>query len=210
MKRSRVGLHRFRILLGGRFIYVDVTQLADSIKSRLPGGESDIPRLVGVGTSGSELCERIVDSDNVPRIEVATAKYARERQERRLTIGEIPDINNPILVDDIAVSGLTLGAVSRRVEKTKQTPAAVVGMCMKSKRLNRMVGLGELKRSLVRVNIGEVFEHFPEYVALQGVVQPRIGRIQVRSILRDRIVVLPQDGTFRRITILNRRVLALC
>ena len=98
---------------------------------------------MGVGNSGSELCERIVGSDNAPRIEVATAEYARERQERRLTIGEIPDTNNPILVDDIAVSGLTLGAVSRRVEETEKTPTAIVGMCMKSKRLKKMVGLGE-------------------------------------------------------------------
>ncbi|MBP7837547.1 hypothetical protein KA021_02520 [Candidatus Saccharibacteria bacterium] len=143
MKRSRVSLNRSRRLPGGHFIYVDVTQLADSIKSRLTGGELDISRLVGVGNSGSELCERIVGSDNAPRIEVATAEYARERQERRLTIGEIPDTNNPILVDDIAVSGLTLGAVSRRVEETEKTPTAIVGMCMKSKRLKKMVGLGE-------------------------------------------------------------------
>jgi hypoxanthine-guanine phosphoribosyltransferase len=187
MKRSRVGLHRFRILLGGRFIYVDVTQLADSIKSRLPGGESDIPRLVGVGTSGSELCERIVDSDNVPRIEVATAKYARERQERRLTIGEIPDINNPILVDDIAVSGLTLGAVSRRVEKTKQTPAAVVGMCMKSKRLNRMVGLGERFMPLITY-------------ALEGGGSPPINSTRSLLAYPERLAALtkkyfPNDGT---------------
>lgn len=109
-------------------------------------------RLVGVGNSGTELCEMIAGR-KVPNVDVRTTNYKRERSERSLEVGEIPNVSAPVLIDDIAVSGLTLGQVVGNFKQAGRPTEAAVGFSMKSKRMRRLIGLGESFSSLVTYSL---------------------------------------------------------
>lgn len=109
-------------------------------------------RLVGVGNSGAQICD-LIAGFRTPRISVDTIEYCREREKRRLSVGEVPKIKAPILVDDVAVSGLTLGIVARRTELYNGSASAIVGLAMKSKRAKREVGLRERFRPLITYSL---------------------------------------------------------
>lgn len=128
---------------GGVFIYVDMELVGSRVASAIDDEERK--RLLGVGSSGAEFVKEI-DSE-ADSIGVETVRFKRERELRELEIERKDTGYKPVLVDDVAVSGLTLQQTNEALSIKAQT--AVVGMKFRSKRTTRRIGLGDTRVGLV-------------------------------------------------------------
>lgn len=78
-------------------------------------------------------------------MQVETTEFNREREKRRLSV---PEFNYcPVVVDDIAVSGLTLWFARERISPTPET--AAVGMLYKSKTTKRRSGFTDIRAGVI-------------------------------------------------------------
>jgi len=116
----------------GLFIFVETNFLAEDIQSRVKGN-----MIVGVGNSGSKLAQLVVPGS--PKIEVRTLEYSRQRDQRVLEVGDVPEAAGPMtLIDDIVVSGLTLARVAAEIGEEVD---ASVGLLYKSKSATKLAGV---------------------------------------------------------------------
>lgn len=134
--------------LGGRFICVDLEQLA----AKTARGICDISKenLLAVGSSGYKFAQFI--NPQVGFIEVETLRFDRERDKRSLRVSEFATEKNMVLVDDLAVSGLTLAVAAKSISPTPNM--AVVGMLFKSKTTRRLIGANDIRSGLTYTCIG--------------------------------------------------------
>lgn len=99
--------------------------------------------ILGVGTSGSDFANLV--SSGPPKLSVETIEFNRERDKRSLLVPEF--IYRPVVVDDIAVSGLTLSYARQRISPTPET--AAVGMLYRSKTTKRRSGFNDIRAGVV-------------------------------------------------------------
>lgn len=125
---------------GGRFIYVSLARLAMQLRGKLTIDERR--SIVGVGTSGSTFAGQL---QIPPSVSVETKQFEREREQRTLDV--TPLTIAPVLVDDIAVSGLTLSMARQKVLPEPTT--AAVGMLYRSRWTRRRVGIDDLRAGIV-------------------------------------------------------------
>lgn len=112
--------------------------------------EDEVTNVVGVGTSGDSFARLI--KPGAETIKVVTKRYDRVREKRELEI--VPRILDykPVLVDDVAVSGLTLSLAAQRVSPEPIT--AAVGLMLKSKTACRRIAIADLRSGLVYSRVG--------------------------------------------------------
>lgn len=126
---------------GGRFIYISLSTLANKLANQLTDQERQC--IVGIGSSGSEFADIL--STGPPRLRVETIEFNREREKRSLSVPEFSYC--PVVVDDIAVSGLTLWFARERISPTPKT--AAVGMLYKSRTTRRRSGFTDIRTGVV-------------------------------------------------------------
>jgi hypothetical protein len=88
----------------------------------------------------------------VETLGVETVAFVRERERRTLEVKPCELAYQPILIDDIAVSGLTLAVARAKVEPTPET--AVVGMLYRSRRLRRRIGTEDIRSGVTYCRLG--------------------------------------------------------
>lgn len=135
----------WRLRPGGRFICIDLDLLAVRL-----GCQFDPARLcniVAVGSSGTGFARRFAPA--CPTLPIETTAFNRQRELRQLLAEPLAFDGEPILVDDLAVSGLTLAVANRALQPAAQT--AGVGMLYGSKTTMRMIGLDDIRYGLMYV-----------------------------------------------------------
>jgi hypothetical protein len=125
--------------LGGIFICISEKQLLQLLFRRMtePFGE-----VVAVGNSSRPYATAISTKFNVSvvNLPVTTTKYSKLRQERKLDIPNIElSFANAVLIDDVAVSGLTLVTAAHKCKPFPAT-AAVGALFEASQVLDRLSG----------------------------------------------------------------------
>lgn len=126
---------------GGRFIYASLADLACRLTAMLSASEQQCT--VGVGCSGAEFAKMIQTQPLL--IPVETVTFSKERENRTLRVGAIE--YKPVLVDDIAVSGLTLALARQRLSPTPEI--AAVGMLYKSRTTRKRIGIEDIRAAVV-------------------------------------------------------------
>ncbi len=98
--------------------------------------------VITVGASANDIVRYWPEERRGTNLPVATKNETRNREARQLEAGAIETISEGpyCLVDDVAVSGLTL-AVARDAVGADAGSTAVVGMAWDSRRLRRRVGM---------------------------------------------------------------------
>lgn len=110
----------------------------------------EIQSVVGVGNSGFSFARRF--SSCCRQIPVTTVEFSKERFNRVLMIDEQVFDSTPVLVDDLAVSGLTMSTV---IEGVSPTPDVVaVGMLFNSKSATKLIGVRDLRYGFKYSRIG--------------------------------------------------------
>lgn len=126
---------------GGRFIYVSLADLACKLTAMLSASEQQCA--IGVGCSGSEFAKMI--QTQPLSIPIETLTFSKERENRILRTDTIE--YKPVLVDDIAVSGLTLALARQSLTPTPEI--AAVGMLYKSKTTRKRIGIEDIRAAVV-------------------------------------------------------------
>jgi hypothetical protein len=117
-----------------------MASLATRAKQLLSAGE--VGRVVGVGESGTEFAQRI--KPEAPTVAVTTEVFNRNRAFRVLTVEPPSELDYPpVLVDDLAVSGLTLEKAGKAITPAAQT--ALVGLLFNSKKTLRAIRAGGIQ-----------------------------------------------------------------
>lgn len=109
---------------------------------------SERQRIIAVGSSGSIFAQALRADPLV--IPVETLEFTREREKRRLQVDTLD--YRPVVVDDIAVSGLTLCMARQRI--TPEPKVAAVGMLYKSKTARRRSGFDDIRAGVVYGRFG--------------------------------------------------------
>ncbi len=104
--------------------------------------------VIGIGTSGTKFAEQV--ASGCPQLPVCTSNFNREREKRVLEVAEYN--YSPVVVDDIAVSGLTLWYARQRINPTPEI--AAVGMLYKSKTTKKRSGFSDIRAGLVYSRLG--------------------------------------------------------
>jgi len=125
------------------FISVDLGLLADRAARNLSAEETR--RVVGVGTSGSAFAKMI--TPRCAQIGVETVRFSRIREQRILQPEQVDLDFVPVLVDDLAVSGLTLAAVNKITKPTAST--CLVGMLKQSRATRRLIAMDDIRAGMV-------------------------------------------------------------
>lgn len=115
--------------------------------SRL-NGASD--RLIGIGASGTEFARRI--RRDAPSVTVKTRCFSREREKRQLEAEACRLDYEPVLLDDLAVSGLTLAVARRATEPIASTVA--IGMLFNSQTTRRRIGVDDIISGVTYCRLG--------------------------------------------------------
>jgi hypothetical protein len=136
-------LRQWRLRPGGRFICVDLDLLANKLRGQFDPAE--LAGIVAVGTSGRVFANRL--SSACPSMSVETLAFNRERERRQLRAEPLEFAGSPVLVDDLAVSGLTLAVANRSLLPAAQTIG--VGMLYNSKTTRKMIGVADVRSGLV-------------------------------------------------------------
>lgn len=130
------------------FICVNLDDLAARVSNLM--NDDEIERVAGVGNSGFAFARRV--SGECKKIPVETSKFSKTREGRVLLVDQIKFETEPVLVDDLAVSGLTLSTV---LDKVMPSPdVAVVGMLYNSKTTRKLIGVGDLRYGFSYSRIG--------------------------------------------------------
>lgn len=102
--------------------------------------QNNTDSIVGLGASGSIFASTM--NVSCQTIDVKTLKFDRERKNRILEVNLPSNLPaEPILVDDVMVSGKTLGDVSCKIGKSC---LAAVGLAFKSKSSQKRANVKEL------------------------------------------------------------------
>ena len=104
--------------------------------------------VIGIGTSGTEFAQQV--ASGCLQLPVRTSDFNRERDKRVLEVAEYK--YSPVVVDDIAVSGLTLWYARQRINPTPEV--AAVGMLYKSKTTKERSGFTDIRAGLVYSRFG--------------------------------------------------------
>lgn len=106
--------------------------------------EQELSRCVGVGESGSEFAELVMP--NSPTILVRTLQFDNKRENRKLNV-EIKDFAyRPVLVDDVAVSGLTIRVVRNALSTNPEVLG--LGMLFDSKTTRLRLGIDDVRAAV--------------------------------------------------------------
>lgn len=120
--------------------------IADKLKTQLSTEQRR--QLISVGSSGAALAAQL--SEGCPNIGVETLVYERERANRELAVSPLK--LQPVLIDDIAVSGLTLSLARQAVQPQPETVA--LGMLYRSKTTRRRIGVENVRAALIYSRLG--------------------------------------------------------
>lgn len=102
---------------------------------------ADDRNVITVGSSANDIVKYWPNEVSITNLPMTVANETRVREERILLAGNIEQIDGPrYLVDDVAVSGLTL-SVARDSLSVNDGDSAVVGMAWDSRRLRKLVGM---------------------------------------------------------------------
>lgn len=152
-----------RLRLGAVFIFVPTYALARQLKKLLGNDEQE--RIVGVGNGGYNFASWI---NNVcPVIEVETVRFDVDRSRRELSVGDFNLDYKPVLVDDVAVSGQTLGSVVKSLDVSAETVA--VGLLYKSKTTRKRIGVNDIRAGLTYCREGGGNPPINSYTTLRKV-----------------------------------------
>jgi hypothetical protein len=135
-------LEKVAVGAGRSLICIDLGVLALQTAKLLDNEERQ--RIVGVGTSGIEFAKRI--NPAAPSIPVQTIAFSRQRASRQLSVGAQIFASEPILTDDVVVSGRTLEAVNSAM--TPPATVAVTGLLLRSKRTRQLAGVADLRAAV--------------------------------------------------------------
>jgi hypothetical protein len=131
--------NELQVTLGDRFICVQTDLLASGVNNLLDDTEK--ASIIGLGASGLALARRL--QPNCPGLAITTDRFDRERSKRVLRIASLITQSELIMVDDVAVSGLTLRCAKAAI--TPQPTKAVVGMLFESKTTRRLADLTDIR-----------------------------------------------------------------
>ena len=127
-----------------------MARVAKILSCQISGPEYE--RVIGVGNSGGN-CARLI-KPNCPVIAVETIEYNRDRLKRVLEVGHLSlSAINPILIDDVAVTGKTLYEVRRKL-KTENNPSniALVGLMYASRKVFKQIGAEDIRTAIIYSN----------------------------------------------------------
>lgn len=126
-------LNRCSHLTRGVFICVNLGLLANRLTPQIDVSS----QIVGVGISGLAFAKRI--EQKAIGLPIRTVNFSVKREERVLETKPIFTGNSAVLIDDIAVSGLTLQFATKNVNPVPIS--AAVGMLFKSKQTKKRIGI---------------------------------------------------------------------
>ncbi len=124
------------------FICVDMPRLAAALALQLSDIEADA--MLAVGSSGVRFGQQI--NANCRELPIETTCFAVQRERRILKAGTTELLGSPLLVDDIAVSGLTMATAVRALPV--KPLACAVGMLYRSKTTGRRIGVADIRSAV--------------------------------------------------------------